>query len=109
MARLVPARVANVLNLDAAKVFVDFVEDPVIPVTRFPRPAGAIPLVHRAQVGGPPEKFGVGEQAVSDPVGGVKVVLGDVEPDPLGLRKGRVGPDYFKVPWAAFCFASSRE
>ena len=49
----------------------------------------------------------MGEQTIPDPIGGIDVILGDVEPNPLSVRQGRFGPDYFKVHWAAFRFASS--
>jgi hypothetical protein len=86
VAGFVSSRVANVLDFDSTEVVFDFVENAVRPVAGFPRPAGAIPFVRRAQVGRSPKQLSVGEQAVSEPVGSVQVVLGNMKPDSLGVR-----------------------
>jgi hypothetical protein len=101
--------VADVKNFDSLLVLDNFVEDSVRAVAGFTRPAGSVPLVGGPKMGMAAEEFALSEQAVADAVGRVRIILGDVPPDCLGVRQGGLGYDDCKVHCAAFCFASSSE
>ena len=84
-------------NLDGARLLVDVVKDAVRTEDDLTQCSFRAARISGADKGKRCENADVCEDAPPDAVGRLQVVLGDVSPDVLEVRKRRVGPDYLEV------------